>query len=185
MERLGIMLNSHGSPALVDWPRVAALDALRLVHAKQRAAFQAGPLGCLLGDESPCSHGLDARQVREDAYSVFSAIAAVKTQQICAGIPGAGNAKSMAAGCKFLTILDGTCKTHIRLVAVTASATGAGVAVSNECAAQAAIHATWRHDHRIICLNSLDLVRHAVPPIPAANSDLLLWIVEFSLLQGP
>lgn len=114
---------------------MAAVDALRLVHAKACAAYYAGPLGCVLGRKALHSNSLDAPQIGDDANSVFCAIAAVKMQQISAREFGAGKAELMATGEKLPTVFDGTSKAGVRLVAATSPATGARVVISNECAA--------------------------------------------------
>lgn len=57
---------------------MAAVDALRLVHAKGRAALWTAPLGCFRGDEALCSDGLDAREVLDDTHPVPRLVAGVK-----------------------------------------------------------------------------------------------------------
>jgi hypothetical protein len=123
----------------------------------------------LLGDKAVYADGPDALEICEHAYPVFCAVAVIKMQQIGAGIIGAGPAELMTAGGKFFTVLYGTGKARVRLVAVAPPATGARMAIPNECAAEAAIHAARCNDRRITCLNSRDFVRHAVPIIPGAS----------------
>jgi hypothetical protein len=156
-------------PALLDLPCAAAVDALGLVHAEERATYRAGPLGCLLDDKALYPDSLDALEICENAYPVFCAVAVIEMQQIDARVFGAGRAELMTAGGKFLTVPYGTSKARVRLVAVAPPATGARIAVPNECAAEAAIHAARRNDRRITCLNSRDFVRHAVPVISGAS----------------
>jgi hypothetical protein len=74
----------------------------------------------------------------------------------------------VVAGGKFFAVADGTSAAHLRLVAVTPSATRAELALEHIGAALAAIDATGRNDQRIPWLNSHDLVCHPVPPFAAA-----------------
>jgi hypothetical protein len=91
-------------------------------------------------------------------------------KQISARVLGTGKAEPMTASGKFFTVLYGTSKACIRLMIVTSSATGARLAISNVCAAQAAIHATRRNDHWIPGLNLHDFVLHAVLLVSGASA---------------
>jgi hypothetical protein len=142
-------LGAAGTAGLANAPRVTAMYALRLVHAKACATAGTAPPHGFLGDEALSSDSLDALQIRDDAHSVSGPVAAVETKQIRAGILGAGEAELMAIGGERFAGPDGTEEARLRLVAVIPSATGARVAISNERAAQEAIHATWCNERRV------------------------------------
>lgn len=140
------------------------------MHAKARATRRAGPLACFLGDKILYADGLDARQIGDDADAVFCPVAIVKMPQFRAGILVAGNAERMAARGKRFAVLDGTSQARVRFVEVTAATAGARVAIPNECAAQAAIHATRRDDQRITWLSLWGFDWHGVYLVPGADA---------------
>jgi hypothetical protein len=70
--------------------------------------------------------------------------------QINARILGAGKAELVAAGGEPSTVLYGTSEARVRLMVIASPATGARAAISNECAAQAAIHAARRYQCSVI-----------------------------------
>jgi hypothetical protein len=118
---------------------VAAVDALRLVHAKAEATFRAGPSGGFLGYKTPHSDSLDALQICKDTYRVSCTIAVVKVKQDRAGNPGTGIAELIATRGELLAGLNGTSYAGVRFVAVCSPATGAGAAIPYVGTAQAAI----------------------------------------------
>jgi type IV secretory pathway TrbD component len=154
--------------ALCCPPRVAAIDTLRLVHAKARATFRTGPLACFLGDKILYADGTDALLICDEADSVLRPVTFVHMKQVSAGILGAGEAELMSAGGKFLAVINGTSKASVRLVEVAFAATRTGLVFPNVSTAQAAIKAARRDDHRVLRLYLRDFVGHTVPPVPGS-----------------
>jgi len=139
------------------------------VYAKARAALRAGPFGGFLFNKPTRPDRLEALQVGDDAYPVPGAVTEVKMTQFSARITGAGIAKLIPAGGELFTILDGTIKARVRLVAGFPPATGTRISIPDIGAAQAAVYAARRNDHCIPELNLLDPAWHAFPPIPLRN----------------
>lgn len=76
----------------------------------------------------------------------------------------------MTASGELFTVLDDTCHARVRFVAVNSPATGAGYAIPDVSAAQAAINTARGNDHRIPDLNLHDFVWHAVLLVSGANA---------------
>ena len=94
-------------------PRVAANEALRLVHAKERATFRARPLGGFFGDKTLDSNSLDVLEISDGAHAVPSLVAGIKMQQFGAGKFVAGRTELMATGGQRLAVLYGTSKARV------------------------------------------------------------------------
>ena len=150
--RLGCLLAPE-PVGLANLPCPAAVDALRLVHAKQRATTGAGPFDRFLCHELLDPNGFDSLQVFNDADTVLGSVAAIEVYQISAGELGTGNTELMVARCKLFAVLDCTGQASVRLVGVAASATWTWLALSNVCAAQTAIDPARCNKQRGVCLN--------------------------------
>jgi hypothetical protein len=133
------------------------------VHTKARTAFRAGPLYFFLGDKILDSDTPDTLLICDEADSVLYPVALVHLKQVGTGIFSAGKTELVAAVSKLFTVIDDASKACVRLVEVTFSATRTRLLLSNVSAAQAAIKAARRDDHRVTCLNLNDLVRHCFP----------------------
>ena len=127
------------------------------MHAKARAAFWAGSFCGFLVHKPTRSNSLDALQVCNDTYPVPGAVTQVKMEQFSARIIGAGIAELIPAGGELFTILDGTIKARVRLVAGFPPAAGTGIAIPDIGAAQAAVYAARRNAQRIIFGNFFNL----------------------------
>jgi len=142
---------------------MATADALGQVHGQGDTALETSPSRPFLGDESPHSDGLDARQIVHHAHAVSCPVPVVKVTETWTGEPGTGGAVLEAACGSLRTGLDGTRDAPRRLVAVTPAATGARPASPKVEPAQAAIESTWRNDVRIRRAHLSRHTRHTVP----------------------
>jgi hypothetical protein len=145
-------------------PWATAVDAMCLVHAKTGAAIGASPPGCLLGDNQFNADIPDSSEVFDDVNSVPGPVAGVKMQQGRTGVVTTRVTELVVPSGQFRTVFDFTCDAAFRLVAVVTPAAGAGLAIANVGAAQAAIYAAWRNDIRIQYLNLQDFVWHITYP---------------------
>lgn len=125
---------------------MAATRAVRFMHADDGAACRTGPPGFFRCEEPLRAVFLDSFQIRDNAEPVVGTVARVKTEQGGAGKRGAGKAKPMALFRQLPAVLDRAVEAGLRLVSVFPPATRTPVALSQVCAAQAAVQAA-RCDH--------------------------------------